>query len=254
MNFAGRDECQPWPRTVEELDAEQERLARATMPTWPLPQLAPGEALPSVGASYVCFGRGGGGPGTAGDAGWAGAAWLGAGVLVGTALVRGAAAAAYDPGHLALREGQLHEAAVRGLPGLPEVLLVDATGRDHPRHAGLAVHLGARLGIPSVGVTNRLLVAAGEWPADTPGATAPFRLVGEIVGFWLRVRRGVRPLAVHAAWRTDAATALAIVRACLGTQRTPEPLRCARRLARAGLGRHPAEAAAQVPALRGGQR
>jgi deoxyribonuclease V len=39
----------------------------------------------------------------------------------------------------------------------PDVLLVDATGLDHPRGAGLALHLGANLGVPSVGVTNRVL-------------------------------------------------------------------------------------------------
>lgn len=225
-----RDEI--WPPTIAALEAEQRRLATAPMPLWSLPPIAPGGLLPSVGASYVCFGRGGGGPGAAGDTGWAGAVSFRAGRVAATAVVQDAAAAGYARGHLALREGPLHEAALRGLPGLPEILLVDATGRDHPRRAGLALHLGARLGVASVGVTNRLLVAAGVWPADATGATAPFQLDGEIMGFWLRVRRGVRPLAVHAAWCTDPATALAIVRACLGPQRTPEPLRVARRLAR----------------------
>jgi len=228
----GRGEIHPWQPTIAALEAEQQRLAAAPMPAWSLPRLAAGGLLPSIAASYVCFGRGGSGPGATGDTGWAGAAWFRAGRVAATAAAQAVATAAYDPGHLALREGPLHEAALRGLPGLPEILIVDATGRDHPRRAGLALHLGARLGVASVGVTNRLLVAAGEWPADTPGATAPFHLEGEIVGFWLRVRGGVRPLAVHAAWRTDPATALAIVRTCVEAQRTPEPLRTARRLAR----------------------
>ena len=72
----------------------------------------------------------------------------------------------------------------------------------------------------------------GEWPTDERGATSPFRLEGEPVGYWLRTRRGTRPLAVHAAWRTDAETAVGVVEAILGTMRTPEPLREARRLAR----------------------
>jgi deoxyribonuclease V len=53
-------------------------------------------------------------------------------------VVSGEAGAPYLPGLLALREGALLEAAVRALPRPPEVLLVDATGRDHPRRAGLA--------------------------------------------------------------------------------------------------------------------
>ena len=50
---------------------------------------------------------------------------------------------------------------MRALPVAPEVLLVNATGRDHPRRAGLAFHLGAVLGLPTVGVTTRPLVAQG---------------------------------------------------------------------------------------------
>jgi deoxyribonuclease V len=30
-----------------------------------------------------------------------------------------------------------------------DALLVDATGRDHPRRAGLALHLGAMLDLPT---------------------------------------------------------------------------------------------------------
>ncbi|MGQ0551245.1 MAG: endonuclease V [Armatimonadota bacterium] len=44
------------------------------------------------------------------------------------------------------------------------MLIVIATRRDHPRRAGLALHLGARLSIPTVGVTTRTLLARGKWP------------------------------------------------------------------------------------------
>jgi deoxyribonuclease V len=55
---------------------------------------------------------------------------------------------------------------------------------------------------------------------------------GEHVGHWLRTRRGTRPLAVHAAWRTDPESAAAVVRVALDATRTPEPLRLARHVAR----------------------
>ena len=73
----------------------------------------------------------------------------------------GPAGGPYLPALLALREGPLLEQAVRALPIAPEVLVVNATGRDHPRRAGLALHLGAVLGVPTVGVTTRPLVAEG---------------------------------------------------------------------------------------------
>jgi deoxyribonuclease V len=217
---------------VEDLEAEQLRLAAARPSRFDPSRFVADRGTRSIAGSFVCFGRGGAGPGSAGDTGWAAAALFHGTELAALATVRGNAGAGYDPGHLALREGPLHEAALLALPERPAVLLVDATGRDHPRRAGLALHLGARLDVPTVGVTNRLLVATGALPPGEPGSRTPIELEGELVGFWLRVRRGVRPLAIHAAWRTDAETALAIVQACIVRARTPEPLRAARRAAR----------------------
>jgi deoxyribonuclease V len=174
----------------------------------------------------VCFGRGQSGPGQLGDPAWAAA-------CVGrhTTAVTGYGGAAYEPGLLALREGALLEAAVRALPELPNALLVDATGRDHPRRAGLALQLGAMLELPTVGVTHRPLVAEGEWPADERGARTPLLLGGVLVGYWLRTRAGARPLVVHAGWRTDPETAADVVLSA-SRARTPEPLRRARQRAR----------------------
>ena len=76
------------------------------------------------------------------------------------------------------------------------------------------------------------LLARGEPPADAAGWRSPLRLVGETVGFWLRVRAGRRSLAVHAAWCTMAESSVAVVLANAGAGRTPEPMRQARRAAR----------------------
>jgi deoxyribonuclease V len=133
---------------------------------------------------------------------------------------------------LALREGALLEAAVRALPPRPNALLVNATGRDHPRRAGVALQLGAILDLPSAGVTHRPLLAAGDWPPDETGAHSPLVLDCEPVGYWLRTRAGTRPLAVHAGWRTEPETALELVLAACAGHRTPEPIRLARRAAR----------------------
>jgi deoxyribonuclease V len=119
-------------------------------------------------------------------------------------------------------------AVVTGEAGDP----YDATGRDRPRRAGLALHLGAILDLPTVGVTHRPLLAEGDRPRAERGAQCPLRLGEEIVAYWLRARAGTRPLAVHAAWRTDSDTAVAVALASLGRSRTREPLRAARLRAR----------------------
>jgi deoxyribonuclease V len=115
---------------------------------------------------------------------------------------------------------------------VPDVVLVDATGRDHPRRAGLALHLGAALGVPTVGVTHRPLRARAAWPDDARGAWSALVLDGDCVGAWLCTRPGARPVAVHAGWRTTVDVAVEVVLAASGRYRTPEPLRHARRLAR----------------------
>jgi deoxyribonuclease V len=219
-----------WPATAGALVAEQLTLAAAEPPPW---QPA-GET--AVGGCFVCFPRGLTGEGAAGDPAWAAAA-LGDAIAVRA----GRAAAPYEPGLLALREGPLLEAAVRALPRLPDVLLVNATGRDHPRRAGLSLQLGAVLDLPTIGVTHRPLFASGAWPEDRRGAYAPLVLDGDVVGAWVRTRRGRRPLAVTPGWRIDTESALRIVLTECRT-RTPQPLRAARhaaRLARAGRTRTP---------------
>jgi deoxyribonuclease V len=180
-----------------------------------------------IGGCFVCSPRGKRGEGAAGDPLWAAATASGS-----TAVIQAEAGGPYRPGLLALREGPALEAAVRALEQPPDALLVDSTGRDHPRRAGLALHLGAALDLPTVGVTHRPLLADGPWPDDEQGARSPLVLERELVGFWVRTRPGTRPLAVHAAWRTDPDTAVEIVLSALAGHRAPEPLRRARRAAR----------------------
>lgn len=215
-----------WPVTADELIAAQQALAAAVRPPpWHPP------ADPIVAGCFACLPRGESGAGAAGDPVWAAAAEYQGRHCVGRANVRGIACGRYTPGLLALRVGPALEAALRALPEAADVLIVDATGYDHPRRAGLAVHLGAVLDLPTVGVTHRTLLATGDWPSDERSAVSPLLLDGEIVGYWLRTRAGRRPVAVHAGWRTDAAAAVRVV---LGVawHRTPAPLREARRLAR----------------------
>jgi deoxyribonuclease V len=231
----GQDGGRPWPRTAAELVAAQRELAVADPPPW-RPSAEP--AFLALGAVAICFPQGMSGPGARGDRAWAAAVVMRGRRALAEATVAGEAGAPYEAGLLALREGPLLEAAVRAATrageAAPDALLVDATGRDHPRRAGLALHLGAALDLPTIGVTHRPLLAEGGWPGEAKGASAPLALGGEVVGAWVRRRDAVRPVAVHAAWRTDVATAVEIVRWAAGSHRTPDALRRARRLARLG--------------------
>jgi deoxyribonuclease V len=209
-----------WPTTIAGLESLQRELAARRAPEWSVPD------RPLVAGVFVCFAR------DRGDEGWAGAAVVRGESLVEVCVAAGRARAAYAAGLLALREGPLLEAAVRSLAARPDVLIVNATGRDHPRRAGLALHLGAVLGLPTVGVTHRPLMASGPWPGEERGASRDVELDGEAVGAWLRTRSGARPLEVHPAWGTDVRTAIEVVLGAGARVRTPLPLREARQVAR----------------------
>jgi deoxyribonuclease V len=254
-------ELREWPSTDDELVTLQGRLAGAAdiaveFDAWSLPH----EAL--VAGCFVAFARGEAGPGKPGDRAWAaavvlrvdgqspveprstdrhlrGATRAGEPRRADDAVAQAVAAqrvpASYTPGLLARREGPVLAAAVAALTldVTPDVLLVDATGVDHPRRAGLAVHLGAVTGIPTVGVTKQPLVAHGPLPDARRGARTPLVLDGRCVGYWVCTRTGARPVVAHAGWRTTPETAAQIVvAASTEAARTPVPLQEARRVAR----------------------
>lgn len=220
-----------WPSSTAGLEALQLELEHREPPPWrPV-----AERRLVVAGVFVASATGLVGSGAAGDPLWAAATAIVAGEpdeRLGGVVVRGPAGGPYVPGLLALREGELLERAFVSLGVVPDVVLVNGTGRDHPRRAGVALHLGAVLDVPSVGVTDRPLLATPAAPADERGAAAPLVLEGAVVGFALRTRRRARPVFAHAAWRTGPDVAREVVLAVTGRYRTPEPIRLARRLVR----------------------
>jgi deoxyribonuclease V len=220
-----------WPASTDELEALQLTLAEMTSPRWR--PVADRPVL--VAGVFAASATGLVGVGAAGDPLWAGAVALRTDAPArptSTAVVRGHANGPYLAGLLALREGPLLEQAVRLLGERPDVVLVNGTGRDHPRRAGIAVHLGAVLDTPTVGVTVRPLVAPPVEPGRERGDAAGLVLDGELVGSVIRTRRGARPVFAHAAWRTDAEVARDVIVSVTGWSRTPEPIRLARQIAR----------------------
>lgn len=254
--------AEPWPFTTQDLVDQQLRLAQASAAARSAhPWRAP--AAPLAAGCFVAFERRerSGGPATRA---WAAAvAWRTApqphAPRKPDALLRGRpqeeaprgrsprqasdvdaqvviadeVRAPYSPGLLALREGPILTAAVGLLPVAADVLLVNATGFDHPRRAGLAAHLGAVCDLPSVGVTHRPLLAHGAFPRLVRGSSAPVSLDGEVVARWVCTRSGTRPVLAHAGWRTDPSVAAELVLlASTEAARTPVPLEEARRVAR----------------------
>jgi deoxyribonuclease V len=215
-----------WPATPDELAREQERIAALAPEPVPLPPLVEGPPL-RYGACAAVFGRAG-----RDGIGWVAAVTVERGELIAMSRGEVRIESAFRPGYLALREGPILEEAVRRLVRRPDVLLVAAAGRDHPRRAGLALHLGAVLDVPTVGVTEDPLVATGEQPGREWMSRAPLRVGGEVVAYRVRTRTGAKPIVAHAAWRTSPETAAELALLACAQARWPEPMREARRIAR----------------------
>lgn len=247
-----------WPESDEELVELQGRLATAAASILTADPWLPSSDRPILGGCFIAYARGTAGPGRTGDRAWAAAvAWRRNAVdpsnrktdhhlrgvvtpgrprqaddVLAQSIVASRSPCPYVPGLLARREGPVLACALASLEVRPEVLLVDASGIDHPRGAGLAVQLGAVANLPTVGVTRRPLVAIGAEPELRRGSVAPLAVDGRCVAFWVCTRTGARPIVAHAGWRTSAEIAMRIVLdASSPGARTPVPIQEARRVA-----------------------
>ncbi|MGD0900942.1 MAG: endonuclease V, partial [Thermoguttaceae bacterium] len=142
----------------------------------------------------------------------------------------------YISSYLTFRELPLLAALleeVRAAGRLSSVVLVDGTGILHPRHAGIASHLGVAASVATVGVTKRLLCGQVEIEGMRPMEGRRVALDGDSAGVAIRPTSGSRrPIYVSPGHRVDLAFSERLVRRLLLGHRLPEPLYWADRLSR----------------------
>ncbi|MGV9308195.1 deoxyribonuclease V [Nonomuraea sp. NPDC003727] len=213
----------PWPTTIAEAEAEQERLRPLVDLSDPGPERVRFVAGLDVGYAAE------------GDEVTGAVVVLEAGTLrvVDSAVARGPAAFPYVPGLFAFRELPPLLAAMERLTVAPDLLVCDGYGLAHPRRFGLACHLGVLTGLPVIGVAKTAFVGACDDPAAERGSWSSILLDGEVVGRALRTRDGVRPVYVSQGNRIGLDNACAHVLRMTPAYRLPEPIRQADRLSRA---------------------
>jgi deoxyribonuclease V len=167
------------------------------------------------------------------------------GELLWTHTVRRRVAFPYITSYLSFRELPLHLELldeVRRARRLATVVLVDGTGVLHPRHAGIATHLGVVAGVPTVGVTKKLLCGQVDLREMRPLESRPVVMrdtAPEAIGVALRPGSGSRrPLFLSPGHRVDLPFAEQLVRMLLTGHRLPEPLYWADRLSRQAARTH----------------
>jgi deoxyribonuclease V len=160
---------------------------------------------------------------------------------VETATARHETHVPYIPGLLSFREGRAVIASLRALETTPDVVLVDGSGRIHPRQAGLATHVGVALDIPTVGVAKSLLCGTPRRSVDRLEEDECVEIVADdcvdapdetTIGYAVQTKQyskdaatTVNPLYVSPGHRVSAETAVDIVAKECDGYKLPEPVR-----------------------------
>jgi deoxyribonuclease V len=129
----------------------------------------------------------------------------------------------YKPTFLSFRELHPIVSAVKKLSIKPEIFLVDGHGIAHPRHFGLASHLGLVLDFPTIGVAKRLL--CGEVKNSNSEGWKPIIYKNEVVGGVIFTRQNTKPIYVSVGHKTSLKSVIKTVLDCATKYRFPEPLR-----------------------------
>ncbi|HUG89339.1 MAG TPA: endonuclease V, partial [Planctomycetaceae bacterium] len=115
---------------------------------------------------------------------------------------------------------------------LAPLVLVDGTGILHPRRAGIAANFGVVTGIPTIGVSKKLLCGQFELEGLTPESPRPVTYKGEMLGTAVKATERSRPVFVSPGNRITVEDAARIARLLFHGHRLPEPIYWADRLSR----------------------
>ncbi|HEX5417187.1 MAG TPA: deoxyribonuclease V [Chloroflexota bacterium] len=137
----------------------------------------------------------------------------------------------YVPGLLSFREMPAVVQALRRVQAVPDLLIVDGQGIAHPRHFGIACHIGLIVDLPTIGCAKSILVGRHDPVGDEVGDWQPLIYKDEVVGAALRTKVRTNPVYVSIGNRISLESAIEWILACGRGYRLPEPQRQAHRLA-----------------------
>ena len=138
----------------------------------------------------------------------------------------------YVPGLLTFREGPAILACLKKIKTKPEVLFFDGQGIAHPRHMGIATHLGILLDMPTIGCAKSKLFGTYKEPASKKGSFSILKgKGGEILGAVLRTKDNVKPIFVSPGYKMNLDDAINLTLVVTPKYRIPEPSRQAHGMA-----------------------
>lgn len=142
----------------------------------------------------------------------------------------------YVPGLLSFREMPAVVDALRKVKTVPDLFIVDGQGIAHPRHFGIACHIGLMVDRPTIGCAKSILVGHHDPVGEEVGDWQPLIYKDAVVGAALRTRVRTKPVFVSIGNRISLESAIQWILACDRGYRLPIPQRQADRLASARNG------------------
>jgi deoxyribonuclease V len=139
---------------------------------------------------------------------------------------------AYVPGLLSFRELPCVLGAFRQLKQQPDLVMADGQGIAHPRHLGIASHLGLWIDTPTIGCAKSILVGKHEPVGEAVGDWSPLLYHNETIGAALRTRVKVKPMIISPGHKISLERSIKYVLACGRGYRLPEPTRQADKLSK----------------------
>lgn len=131
----------------------------------------------------------------------------------------------YIPGLLSFREAPILLRAFKKLKTDPDIVLFDGQGIAHPRHFGLASHMGLVLDKPSIGCAKSRLVGEYHPVKNAAGAYSKLLYKNKVVGAVLRTKINTNPIFISPGHKINLMFAIRIaLKTCCG-YRIPEPIR-----------------------------
>lgn len=140
----------------------------------------------------------------------------------------------YIPTYLAFRELPLLKSLLKHVQGegkMADVVMVDGNGMLHPRHAGIASHLGVILDIPTIGVAKKLLCGEGDLKGISHREVRYIWLEGAKIGAAVKTTERAKPIYVSPGHKCDLSSVVEITLK-VSNYKIPEPIRAAHRISR----------------------
>lgn len=133
----------------------------------------------------------------------------------------------YIPGYLSFREIPVIIKAFERVSKIPDLIICDGQGIAHPRHFGIACHLGLLLDLPTIGAAKKKLYGIHESLPEEKGKYVFLYDKDVKIGAVLRTREKIKPVYVSPGHKISVESSIKYILNCITKYRLPETTRYA---------------------------